>query len=49
MAESQNLQGSIGSGAKESAHGGPEGNKELHELTVVTWRNAMSIGPCTTL
>ena len=44
LAESQNLQGSIGSGTKESAHGGPEGNKELHELTVVTWRNAMSIG-----
>jgi hypothetical protein len=34
LAESQNLQGSIGSGAKESTHGGPEGNKELHELTV---------------
>ena len=45
LAESQDFQGSIGSGAKESAHGGEEREKEWkHELTVVTRRNAMSIG-----
>jgi hypothetical protein len=44
LAESQDFQGSIGSGPEESAHGGQEGEKELeHELTVVTWRNAMWI------
>jgi hypothetical protein len=45
LAKSQDFQGSIGSSAEEGARGGPEGEQELqHELTVVTWRNAMSIG-----
>ena len=39
LAESQDFQGSIGSGATESAHGGEEREKEWkHELTVVTRR-----------
>ena len=41
----KDFQGIIGSSAEEGAHGGPEGEQELqHELTVVIWRNAMSIG-----
>ena len=45
LAESQDFQGGIDSGPEESAHGSPEGEQELkHELTVVTWRNAMLIG-----
>jgi hypothetical protein len=45
LAESHNFQGSIGSGPEESARSSQEAEKELkHELTVVTWRNAISIG-----
>jgi hypothetical protein len=45
LAESQNFEGSIGSCAEQSAHGSQEADKELkHELTVLTWRNVMSIG-----
>jgi hypothetical protein len=45
LAESQNFEGSIGSCAKQSAHGSQEADKELkHELTVLTWRIVMSIG-----
>ena len=42
LAESQDFQCRIGSRAEESPHGRQEGDQELqHELTVVTWRNAM--------
>jgi hypothetical protein len=45
LAESQDFQGSIGSGLEESAHGSKEGEEQLkHERRVLTWRNTMSIG-----